>query len=943
MLADVRSALADQLPPAMVPTALVAVPAIPSTGGGKVDVAALRTFRSVPRKTGAGAVAAGPVPALTPVQAAIATVWTELLGVVDPRPTDDFFALGGHSLLTFQLVYRLREALGVELPVRTPFQRPTLAGLAGAIEELLAQPAPTDTAPDDGPAWTGPPPASSAQARLWFVQQLDPTAFHYNVPIYASLDGRLDVAALTAAIDGVVARHAPLRTVFATVDGTLRQLVQSPQPIPVEQLDLRSEYTADAAAADQHVHQLAEAAYRRPFDLSRDIPIRLSIIALTDERHVILLTLHHIAYDAWSLKIFFDELAAGYAAHAQGRPLVVPPLTTEYVDYALAQQRQLEKGSLTPALEYWRRQLDGVEGLSGLPLDRPRPTRPSFVGERLSFRIEAETTAALRRLGTMENATLFMLLVTALAVAMAERSGDTDVAIGTDVASRAGTEVERLIGFFVNQVVLRCGVESGLLWRVLVNRVRTTVLDAYAHQHVPFDQVVRAINPRRSREQSSLFSSKIVLNNAPAAPGSLTGLQVTALPFELRTARFDLTVLLEESDGGIDGIWEYDGEIFDARGMSRLCARFVALVDELSTQPDRRPSVGVREASVALDAPAPKQHRARLRRKPTPVSGAGPDVTREPAEPATAGVVSYLRRRPGIELATWARAHRAEIEADLAVHGAVLFRGFDVTEPEAFEAFAAQFVDQLLTDNGEHPRAVIGGSGNVYTPVFFAPEEKLLWHNENTFNATAPARLFFSCAQVAETGGQTPISDSRAVFDAIPAELRDRFVRLGVRYVRVYLPELGVPWQDVFGTSDRALVEERCRRSGITWSWEADTLRTECVRPAAIRHPVSGDWCWTNQAQHWHHACLPEAARAALRDVVSHDRLPRDCTYGDGSPMADEDIRRVLAVYAEHERSFDWRVGDLFMIDNVRCAHARNSYTGARRLLVTMGGEVENR
>jgi alpha-ketoglutarate-dependent taurine dioxygenase len=294
-----------------------------------------------------------------------------------------------------------------------------------------------------------------------------------------------------------------------------------------------------------------------------------------------------------------------------------------------------------------------------------------------------------------------------------------------------------------------------------------------------------------------------------------------------------------------------------------------------------------------------------------------------------------------VDLVGWAAANAGRLRAELDRSGALFLRGAGIGSAEEFERFAGVFVQDLVRDNGEHPRAAV--TGGVYTPVFFAPEEKLLWHNENSFNARGPARILFCCLQPATTGGRTPVVDSRAVYAALDPALREEFVRKGVRYVRTYGTGLGLDWPEVFRTTDRAEVEARCAADGMSFSWRNGRLRTRCVRAAAVRHPRTGEPSWFNQAQHWHPSCLDREVRASLLASLGTAELPRTCTFGDGSPIPDDAMAAVLATYERLEVSVPWAAGDVMVLDNVLTAHARDPFTGPRRLLVAMGDVIDFR
>jgi alpha-ketoglutarate-dependent taurine dioxygenase len=290
-----------------------------------------------------------------------------------------------------------------------------------------------------------------------------------------------------------------------------------------------------------------------------------------------------------------------------------------------------------------------------------------------------------------------------------------------------------------------------------------------------------------------------------------------------------------------------------------------------------------------------------------------------------------------IDLVAWAKENTGMIEEQLLKHGAILFRNFRVASPQVFEQFAGTLSPDLYSENGEHPREEI--SGNVYTPVFYPPEKKLLWHNENSFNATWPVKIWFYCGKPADQGGETPIVDSRTVYEQIDPAIRAEFERKNVMYVRNYGTGLGLNWQTVFRTKDKQEVEAYCRHEAIEFEWkDNDRLKTYQLRPAVLTHPKTGEKVWWNQATHWHPACLDPDVRASLFELFSAEDLPRTCFFGDGTPIEDAAMTHVCEVFERNELSFPWQQGDIMMLDNMLAAHARNPFQGARKLYVAMGG-----
>ena len=292
-----------------------------------------------------------------------------------------------------------------------------------------------------------------------------------------------------------------------------------------------------------------------------------------------------------------------------------------------------------------------------------------------------------------------------------------------------------------------------------------------------------------------------------------------------------------------------------------------------------------------------------------------------------------------LDLLSWASSNLPFIEAELLKHGALLFRDFDVATASDFERFARIVCKDLIAENGEHPRASI--SGKVYTPVFYPADKKVLWHNENSFNLSWPLHILFCCSQPAREGGETPLADSRKVFELIDLEIRREFIQKRVMYVRNYSDVMGLSWRTVFQTDSRAAVEDHCRRNGFEFEWKSgDRLRTACVRPAIVEHPETGAISWFNQAQHWHISCLEKTVQESLLAAFASDELPRNCLYGDGSPIPHAVMDHILAVYRKLEVTFRWQQKDVLLVDNVLTAHARNPFTGPRKLFVALGNST---
>jgi amino acid adenylation domain-containing protein len=573
--AELREACGRVLPGYMVPAAVVLVAALPLSPAGKLDRRAL----PAPEYAAAGG---GRAPA-TPGEQALCEVFAQVLGLDTVGVEDSFFDLGGHSLLATRLVSRIRVVLGVEVPVRAVFECPTPAALAGVVEE--AEAARPELVPMPRPERL---PLSFAQQRLWFLEQFHGPSTAYNVPFAWRLDGRLDTAALTAALGDVVARHESLRTVFAAEDGQPYQHIipAGEAAVPVTSTTARSDELAG----------LIDAAARYEFDLAIELPIRAWLFTLADEEHVLLLLCHHIASDGWSLQVMMSDLTTAYQARRDGRAPDWAPLPVQYADYALWQQDLLGgDGVLAGQTEYWKRALAGLPEELALPFDRPRPAQASRRGGKIRWQLAGPALhAALADLAREHQATVFMTLHAGLAALLSRMGAGTDIPLGAPTAGRTDEAVHDLVGFFVNTLVLRADLSGDPGFAELLGRVRETVLSAQARQDLPFERLVEVMNPARSEARHPLFQVMIGDEDIGVVDWQLPGLRITAEPVPDVAAKFDLTLAYRQdrdADGapvGISASLEYAEDLFDQATAEDLAGRLTRLLRQAAEDPGRR-------------------------------------------------------------------------------------------------------------------------------------------------------------------------------------------------------------------------------------------------------------------------------------------------------------------------------------------------------------------
>ncbi|MBV8858949.1 MAG: amino acid adenylation domain-containing protein, partial [Acidobacteria bacterium] len=466
-IAELRGHIAERLPEYMLPSAFLLLDSLPTLPNGKVNRHALLALKVKQPERGES------VAPRTPIEEVLCAVWSELLGVERVGVEDNFFELGGHSLLVTQVVSRVRQVFEVELPLRSLFESPTVASLAATVEQAMRESA--GRAPSTPPLTAVPrgerTPLSFAQQRLWFLDRLEPGSAAYNIPAAVRLTGALDTAALRRALSAVVSRHETLRTTFAEMDGEPAQLIREAAEVALSVVDLTHLPGPEREAAALGAAR-AEAAL--PFDLSRGPLLRAQLLRLSEEEHVLLLTMHHIVSDGWSMGILVQELSRAYAAFASGTEPALPGLPIQYADYAAWQRGWMDGEALDAQLAYWRGQLKGAPPVLELPTDRPRPAVQTFAGASHRFRLGRELTQALHRLGRQEGATLFMTLLAAFDALLYRYTSQEDISVGTPVAGRTRAETEALIGFFVNTLVLRSRLHPEMSFRELLAEVRRT-------------------------------------------------------------------------------------------------------------------------------------------------------------------------------------------------------------------------------------------------------------------------------------------------------------------------------------------------------------------------------------------------------------------------------------------------------------------------------------
>ncbi|MBW4660753.1 MAG: amino acid adenylation domain-containing protein [Drouetiella hepatica Uher 2000/2452] len=573
---DLRDFLQAKLPDYMVPSAFVLIDRLPLTPSGKVDRAAL------PEPEIKSLVPSGSDAATTSVEEILVGIWSRVLSCDRVGIHDNFFELGGHSLLATLIISQVRQVFQRELPLRCLFELPTIAQLAAAIETVTL--AGLEAPAIERHVTGGTIPLSFAQQRLWFLAQLEPENPFYNLSTAASLQGSLNYPALEQTFTEILRRHEALRTKVTVVEGQPIAIVTPATALPLPVIDLSA---LPQSQQETEVKKYISIEGQQPFDLNRDLLLRVKLLRLEAGDHILLLTMHHSAADGWSIGVLVNEVSALYKAFCQQQPSPLPELPIQYGDFAIWQRQWLQGAVLDAQMGYWRQQLADAPTQLQLPTDRPRPAIQSYRGTTHSFRLSLELLRSLHHLSQQARCTLFMTLLAAFNVLLGRYSNSEDIVVGTPIANRHRTEVEGLIGCFVNTLVLRTDLSNNPTVLELLEQVRDMALDAYAHQDLPFEQLVEVLQPQRSLSHTPLFQVMFVLQNAPIPNVELPGLQVRTIETDRGTAQFDLMLLLEETTEGLVGTIEYNTDLFELDTIARMVGHYQTLLKAMAANLDR--------------------------------------------------------------------------------------------------------------------------------------------------------------------------------------------------------------------------------------------------------------------------------------------------------------------------------------------------------------------
>ncbi|MBD2493308.1 non-ribosomal peptide synthetase [Nostoc sp. FACHB-280] len=575
---EVREYLKNRLPNYMIPSQIMVLDQFPLTANGKLN----RRTLPAPNTTVSTALE---MP-ITSTEELLASLWQGLLKIQSVGRSDNFFELGGHSLLATQLVARIRDSFGVELPVRKIFEQSILSELAREIDKASASVALPPISPQSE---NEPKTLSFAQSRLWFIAQLEGkgTSSTYNMPIALQLNGKLNVEALRQSLTYLLERHTSLRSYFPALEGEPQVVVQNIEDIEV--LEIADLQTLDPQTQAETVQRLADSHAQAPLNLNTGPLFKAKLLQLSQQKNVLLINMHHIISDGWSMGVFKREWEQAYAAYAVGSTPNLSPLPIQYSDYAVWQRNWLKGEILASQENYWQQQLGDAPRVLDLPTDYPRPAQQSYQGEHEEYCLSKELTQQLKVLSQKHGVSLFMTLLTAFSILLSRYSRQEDLCIGSAIANRTHSYTEGLIGFFVNTLVLRSKIKPERSFSELLQQTRQTCLDAYAHQDIPFEYLVEKLQPERSLSRNPLCQVMIALQNTEGVGEnvSLPGLDIQTFEQSFPFAKFDLGLDLREHNNQLNCVWEYTTDLFAADTIKHMARHFEVLLTAITANPQQ--------------------------------------------------------------------------------------------------------------------------------------------------------------------------------------------------------------------------------------------------------------------------------------------------------------------------------------------------------------------
>lgn len=919
--------LTKRLPHYMRPSILVELPDLPKTLNGKIDKKRLPE----PAEVMIVNLTAVAIPQ-DPAERTVFEVWTDVLGST-PERHSNFFSIGGNSLQAVQIIARVQNQLGIVIFLSQFLGNPTPEGLLDLVKNssTVSSSAFSHQLSDSQEEAT----LTLAERRLWVQQQFDLNDTSYLLTAHLHIEGDVEIPALIEALRDLLKQHKSLRRAIV-----LRGGLPHPVFLPVKSVPIVVENRVKASAAKSTVVSLSNEDNSRPFHLDKEAPIRIRILPVESGAIELLLTIHHISFDDWSLEVFAQDLVTAYENPLSPVPSVP---STDLAARELASRKSPVKQA---AVDRWAQKIGNMSFDLQLGNLQPEQTPRSSAGEVYDAQLSEEANQTLTTIAQKLETTKFAVFMAVFESLVWLETGANRFLVGLALAGRSQLDTERIIGCFVNMLPLLAEIEPHLSFKSLVKKVSQGVFDLIMHQDIPLEYWLETLRKYRPSDHQNLVRVACSAHNArQGEPIWGEQMNVSARFLPNTKARLDLTLWMEEREDQLHLLWTYANDLFTREFVVRCHHKFEQLL--FIIEPDQNISLQ-KLASISepksssttyqetLKIASDKNSRRfdnRIFLKPK----RSDDFVQVEKNWLEGNLPLLIEAKvPGISLAEWIRSRQNELRQDIAHHGGILFRGFSINAVPQFAAAARAFAPDLLNyKEKSSPRTFV--ENQIYTSTDHPVDQPIFLHSEQSYTTNWPAFIMFFCLAEANDGGRTPIADNRKILKRLSDRIVSRFSEKGILYVRNYLPGISLSWQDAFQTNNQSEVEQFCQENYIRWHWISENhLRTWQRRSAFQLHPVSGELLWFNHGVFFHATSLLPQVRNALLDAIPEEDLPYNTYYGDGSPIDYQTLETIRAAVSQETVHFDWHRRDLLILDNMLTQHGREPYQGSRQILTAM-------
>jgi amino acid adenylation domain-containing protein/non-ribosomal peptide synthase protein (TIGR01720 family) len=924
-----RTWLMAPLPEYMIPAFFIPLTEFPQTPNGKVDRKALPLPLEEITYTLAESDAA------EPLREKLLAIWQHVLGTKAVSPDNNFFVLGGHSLKATRLMSAIYKELNVRPEIRTIFSHPVFNDFYQVVSRLKRR---NDVLPIPAIEMSDNYVVSPVQEQMWLIDGYGASREAYTITAAFNVDGNLHVAALFKALETLQERHEILRTVFVTINGEPRQKV-----LPFEKsahcyVDIREEENIP-----QINTELANEEANVSIDLGKGPLFRPKLVRIEEEKYVLFLTMHHIITDDWSMEIMMNELSVLYEAFSNHKESPLVPLRLQYKDYA-AWQKKILFDNYHNHLRFWLNVFDNMPASLNLRSDAASVVNTSGA-EEILFSFDKQIKDTLEAVSIKNGATIYMTLLALLNTLLTAFTGQTDIVIGSPFAGREHPDLEDQLGPYLNTLALRTNFSMFNTLDELIKKVKDNWLKAIDHGMFPIDKLINELRISGKMQGASLYDVGFTWHNTTGmskvkASGAT---KITISPFvsNIQRVKTDFWFHAHEADSEIQFSFLYNKDMYSHSSMSSLIHDFKLLIgnvkhDQIQSVQELIEAVKNTNRKTVFMEQQSKKNRNLKKFFGTPGKKDQPanrSLVREHFLQGQGYPLVIQSQFHGLVLNEWIKTNIEELKRKLIGNGALLLRGFHVNTLEEFREGAIAFSDNLMKYiDQSSPRSLVGEK--LYTSTDHPADQVIPMHSELSYSRSWPLQIMFHCVQPAETGGETPICDTRSILKGLSAKTLKGFAERGILYVRNIVEGFGLRWQDVYQTEDKHVVEEYCNRHDIRFKWISDKhLNISWSGTAISEHPVTGEKVWFNHGLFFNEHILPHAVREVIGNA---DYLPFNTFYGDGKPIPADVIREIKQAFESAKVTFAWEKGDVLLLDNMLMTHGRHPFTGNRKVVVAM-------